>query len=135
MNIESIRKAWAEAASTADRIFHPVMLAVMIVIAVAGLAATWKWQPHVLRSDVERLEARLEAVESRVIGMEKVARLDSRVLQALRMRVESPRFCRHRDGCPQCRGDIPSEEGGPAPLCEEGFEAMKQDRKELNGQQ
>ena len=135
MNIDSIRKAWTEAASTADLIFHPVMAAVMIVIAVAGLAATWKWQPHALRSDVDRLEARLEAVEDRLLRNEKSAMLDSRVIQALRMRVESPRFCRHRDGCPQCRGDIPSEEGGPSPLCEAGFEAMKQDRKELKGQQ
>jgi len=45
-------------------------------------------------------------------------------------RVLTPRFGRHCAGCAQCRGDVPSEEGGPSPLCRTGFELMKEDLRE-----
>lgn len=45
-----------------------------------------------------------------------------------RERPRWPRFDRHRRACPQCRGDTPNEfEGGPPPLCEEGFRIMRED--------
>jgi hypothetical protein len=39
----------------------------------------------------------------------------------------TPRFDRHRKNCPQCSGEVANEEGGPPPLCEQGFELWKDD--------
>lgn len=47
--------------------------------------------------------------------------------------IRTPLFDRHRKDCPQCRGDIASEEGGPPPLCEQGFELWKDDMKASKG--
>ena len=47
--------------------------------------------------------------------------------------IRTPRFDRHRKDCPQCRGDIASDEGGPPPLCERGFELWKDDMKASKG--
>jgi hypothetical protein len=38
-----------------------------------------------------------------------------------------PLFTKHAENCKLCGGGATSEEGGPAPLCEKGFELLQQD--------
>jgi len=40
-----------------------VAVAIVIAIAFAGLVATWRYQPHVIRGDLDRLEQRVKALE------------------------------------------------------------------------
>jgi hypothetical protein len=42
-----------------------VAVAMAVAIAFAGLAATWRYQPHVIRGDLDRLEQRVEALEAK----------------------------------------------------------------------
>jgi hypothetical protein len=90
------------------------------------------WQPA---GKVNAISERLDNIQSQLdVGHERLqllgaiprtlATLDRKVSN-LETRVIYPRYARHFDGCPQCRGDVPSEEGGPPPLCEEGFELWK----------
>ena len=39
-------------------------VAIVIAIAFAGLVASWRYQPHVIRGDLDRLEQRVEALEA-----------------------------------------------------------------------
>ena len=42
---------------------------------------------------------------------------------------QESKFEAHCRECKQCRGDEPSEEGGPSPLCEVGFRLLQEDMK------
>jgi hypothetical protein len=42
-----------------------VGIAMVIAIAFAGLVSTWRYQPHVIRGDLDRLEQRVNALEAR----------------------------------------------------------------------
>ena len=53
-----------------------------------------------------------------------------RRVRDLERRVLTPRFGRHAGTCAQCRGDVPSEEGGPGSLCARGFALWQQDLRE-----
>lgn len=101
---------------------------VCIGMAALALIATAKMQPPALRRDIDALAKRVEQLEWQSKDT-FVARLhDQKLLTWLRRHVESPRFARHRDKCDQCRGDtVNTEEGGPAPLCEEGFRLLQED--------
>jgi hypothetical protein len=81
---------------------------------------------------IDKIEAKLAVNEERLRSAGLIPRaldaLDRRVSN-LDTRVRYPRYARHYDGCPQCRGDVPNEEGGPPSLCEEGFEVWKSDMR------
>jgi hypothetical protein len=81
---------------------------------------------------IDKIESQLAANEERLRSAGLIPRaldaLDRRVSN-LDTRVRYPRYARHYDGCPQCRGDVPNEEGGPPSLCEEGFEVWKSDMR------
>ena len=75
---------------------------------------------------LDKIESQLaENEERRSVGLipKSLAALDRR-LSNLETRVRHPRYAKHVDGCPQCRGDVPNEEGGPPSLCEEGLEVL-----------
>jgi hypothetical protein len=95
------------------------------------LLITSRWQPYGLRADISALEARVDQLEWQSKDT-FVARLhDAAILKRLRWHIDSPRFARHRDRCAQCRGEtFNEEEGGPAPLCDEGFRALGEDAKQ-----
>ena len=40
-------------------------VAVVALVVGVGLLATWRWQPWTLRSDLDRLERRVEQLEAR----------------------------------------------------------------------
>ena len=81
---------------------------------------------------IDKIEVQLAANEERLRSAGLIPRalaaLDRRVSD-LDTRVRYPRYARHFDGCPQCRGDATNEEGGPPSLCEEGFEVWKSDMR------
>ena len=81
---------------------------------------------------IDKIEAKLanhdQRLQSAGLIPRTLAALD-RKLSNLETRVIYPRYARHFDGCPQCRGDVPNEEGGPPSLCEEGFEVWKSDMR------
>ena len=81
---------------------------------------------------LDKIESQLAVNEERIRSAGLIPRaldaLDRRVSN-LDTRVRYPRYARHYDGCPQCRGDVPNEEGGPPSLCEEGFEVWKSDMR------
>jgi hypothetical protein len=81
---------------------------------------------------IDKIEAKLanhdQRLQSAGLIPRTLAALDRKVSD-LDTRVRYPRYARHYDGCPQCRGDVPNEEGGPPSLCEEGFEVWKSDMR------
>ena len=103
-----------------------------VVLLLAGAAAFGLFpfqEQSRLTAAIERLdriEGQLAANEERrSVGLipRSLAALDRRVSN-LETRVRHPRYAKHVDGCPQCRGDVPNEEGGPPSLCEEGLEVL-----------
>ena len=116
------------------------MIAVAIVSAMLliGSAAfgMFPFQQRIRLSDaidrIDKIEAKLanhdQRLQSAGLIPRTLAALDRKVSD-LDTRVRYPRYARHYDGCPQCRGDVPSEEGGPPSLCEEGFEVWKSDMR------
>lgn len=109
----------------------------VVVLMLAGAAAFGLFpfqQRSRLNDAIERLDKIEEQLaaneERRSVGLipRSLAALDRR-LSNLETRVRHPRYARHVDGCPQCRGDVPNEEGGPPSLCEEGFDVWKSDMK------
>jgi hypothetical protein len=103
---------------------------VCIGMAALALIATAKMQPPALRRDIDALANRVEYLEELLDYAYTLRHHDQKMLTWLRRHVESPRFARHRDKCDQCRGDtVNTDEGGPAPLCEEGFRLLQEDSK------
>ena len=110
----------------------------VVVVMLVGAAAfgLFPFQQRIrLCAAIERLdkiESQLAANEERLRSAGLIPRalaaLDRRVSD-LDTRVRYPRYARHYDGCQQCRGDVPSDEGGPPSLCEEGFEVWKADMR------
>lgn len=103
------------------------------------VASSFDLFPFQQRSRLNAAIERLDKIESQLAENEErlrsaglipraLAALDRRVSD-LDTRVRYPRYARHYDGCPQCRGDVPNEEGGPPSLCEEGFEVWKADMR------
>jgi hypothetical protein len=43
-------------------------IAVVAIVVGVGLFLTWRWQPWSLRSDIDRLEQRVEALEAKEEG-------------------------------------------------------------------
>lgn len=43
-------------------------IAVVAIVLGVGLFVTWRWQPWTLRSDIDRLEKRVEALEAKEEG-------------------------------------------------------------------
>jgi hypothetical protein len=43
---------------------YAVTMTAMAVIAVVGIALTWRLRPHIIRGDLDRLEQRVEALEA-----------------------------------------------------------------------
>jgi hypothetical protein len=43
-------------------------IAVVAIVLGVGLFFTWRWQPWTLRSDIDRLEQRVEALEVKEEG-------------------------------------------------------------------
>lgn len=105
-------------------------LLVALTVAAFMLASGIMDEQDQRIADVGLLAARIQAIEdkskrpSQTIQdlMSRVRRLESRVLY--------PRFWQHCKTCANCRGDGQSEEGGPPPLCNEGFELWKEDMRE-----
>ena len=110
----------------------------VVVVMLVGAAAfgLFPFQQRIrLSAAIERLdkiESKLTVNEERLRSAGLIPRalaaLDRRVSD-LDTRVRYPRYARHYDGCQQCRGDVPNEEGGPPSLCEEGFEVWKSDMR------
>jgi hypothetical protein len=44
---------------------YSVTMTVMAVLAVVGIALTWRLRPHIIRGDLDRLEQRVEALEAK----------------------------------------------------------------------
>ena len=120
-----------------DRTKALLILAASVVLLVGAVALGLL--PSQQASKLDSVADRLDKIEAKIAANEErlraagliprtLAALDRRISD-LDARVRYPRYARHVDGCPQCRGDIPSEEGGPPSLCEEGFEVWKSDMK------
>lgn len=88
-----------------------------------------------LRENQGDIESRLLAIEHRMKEPSPLGALLTKRLDALESRVRHPLFARHVDHCPQCRGDKPSEEGGPSPLCVKGFGLLQQDVRNAREEQ
>ena len=43
-------------------------VAVVAIVLGVGLFVTWRWQPWSLRSDIDRLKQRMEAIEAKEEG-------------------------------------------------------------------
>lgn len=107
-------------------IIQLLVLSAVAVILAAGMEAERSQRV----ADVGLLADRIQAIEEKSkrpspffqVWENRVRRLESRVLY--------PRFWQHCKTCASCRGDAQSEEGGPPPLCAEGFELMQADMKE-----
>ena len=109
----------------------------VVVLMLAGAAVLGLF-PFQQRSRLNAAIERIDKIDSQLAENEErrsagliprsLAALDRR-LSNLETRVRYPRYARHVDGCPQCRGDVPNEEGGPPSLCEEGFDVWKSDMK------
>lgn len=110
----------------------------VVVLMLAGAAVLGLF-PFQQRSRLNAAIERLDRIESQLAANEgrlrsagliprALAALDRRVSD-LDTRVRYPRYARHFDGCRQCRGDVPNEEGGPPSLCEDGFDVWKSDMK------
>jgi len=118
--------------------FGVIAVACVAIPLLVG-AAAFEMFPFQQRSKLMAAIDRIEALEAKIASHDQrlhVAGLIPRTLAALdrklsnlEMRVIYPRYARHYDGCPQCRGDVPNEEGGPPSLCEEGFEVWKSDMR------
>ena len=111
------------------------LVAIPLLIGAAAFELFPSQQASKLSAAIERLdkiESQLAANEERLRSAGLIPRalaaLD-RKLSNLDTRVRYPRYARHYDGCPQCRGDAPNEEGGPPSLCQEGFEVWKSDMR------
>jgi hypothetical protein len=111
------------------------IVAIPLLIGAAAFGLFPSQQASKLSAAIERLdkiESKLAVNEERLRSAGLIPRaldaLDRRVSN-LDTRVRYPRYARHYDGCPQCRGDVPNEEGGPPSLCEEGFEVWKSDMR------
>ena len=107
----------------------------LVVVAAALHLLTWRIRPIAVARDILRLEQRIAEVEEIVSQPSPAAKAIASRLKQLEHRVMYPSFARHADGCRQCRGDEPSEEGGPSPLCERGFVLMQKDVSEANKQE
>lgn len=127
MTIEKVRE-W----------FGVIAVACVAVPLLVG-AAAFEMFPFQQRSKLTAAIDRIEAIEAKLANHDQrlhsagliprtLAALDRKVSN-LETRVIYPRYARHYDGCPQCRGDVPNEEGGPPSLCEEGFEVWKSDMR------
>jgi len=115
-----------------------IVLAIVSMMLLIGAAAfgLFPFQQRMRLSAaidrINKIESQLAVNEERLRSAGLIPRaldaLDRRVSN-LDTRVRYPRYARHHDGCPQCRGDLPNEEGGPPSLCEEGFEVWKSDMR------
>jgi hypothetical protein len=116
-----------------------IVVAFVAVSLLLGGAAAFGMFPFQQRIRLSAAIDRIEKIEAKLANHDQrlqsagliprtLAALDRRVSD-LDTRVRYPRYARHYDGCPQCRGDVPSEEGGPPSLCEEGFEVWKSDMR------
>lgn len=110
-------------------------VAVSLVVGAAALGLYPAQHVSRLNAIAERLDAidvhlALNDEKLRAAGLipRTLAALDRRISD-IDTRVRYPRYARHVDGCPQCRGDVPNEEGGPSSLCVEGFEVWKSDMR------
>jgi len=110
----------------------PLLLSAVAVLAGAAFVGMRDAGMAAVASRLDKIESQLAANEERLRSAGLIPRaldaLDRRVSN-LDTRVRYPRYARHYDGCPQCRGDVPNEEGGPPSLCEEGFEVWKSDMR------
>ena len=109
----------------------PLLLAAGAVLAGAVFSSMRDAGMAAVASRLDKIEEQNAANEERrSVGLipRSLDALDRRVSN-LETRVRYPRYSRHFDGCPQCRGDIPNEEGGPPSLCEEGYEIWKSDMR------
>ena len=110
----------------------PLLLAAVAVIAGAVFVGTRDAGTAAVASRLENIQSQLDVNHERlqILGAipRTLAALDRRISD-LDTRVRYPRYARHYDGCPQCSGDVPNEEGGPPSLCEEGFEIWKSDMR------
>lgn len=94
-------------------------------------------------SDMDKLTKRVDALANgrhdRLAAIEEESRKSPgpvalwqyfQRVRDLERRVLTPRFGRHAGTCAQCRGDVPSEEGGPGSLCARGFALWQHDLRE-----
>lgn len=100
---------------------------VALTLDIAGVTARPRDQAP---EQVRRLGVDLAHLGERFENLELLHGRLERLVERLRMRQEMPRFWRHRQECARCRGDVQSEEGGPSPLCVEGFSLMQDDLRE-----
>jgi hypothetical protein len=116
-----------------------IVVAFVAVSLLLGGAAAFGLFPFQQRIRLSAAIDRIDKIESQLAANEErlrsaglipraLAALDRRVSD-LDTRVRYPRYAKHYDGCAQCRGDVPNEEGGPPSLCEEGFEVWKSDMR------
>lgn len=108
------------------------VLACALVIAVrTDIGTLEKRVMNITTRDNDRLAALEEEAERNRKAPGPVALWQYfRRVRDLERRVLTPRFGRHAGTCAQCRGDVPSEEGGPSPLCARGFALWQQDLRE-----
>ena len=106
--------------------------AVGAVLAGAVFVGVRDTRMAAVASRIDKIEERVSAYEERIRASGPLSRTLAaleRKVSNLETRVRYPRFAKHVDGCPQCRGDTESEDGGPPPLCEEGFDVWKSDMR------
>jgi hypothetical protein len=104
-----------------------VALMAGVSIVYAGIVTNTASEISSLQKRATAAEAKVSVCEKAIESLERQAMHDSSVLSSLRRRVEMPKFSAHCDVCGQCRGDEKSEEGGPSPVCEEGFRLLQED--------
>lgn len=77
-----------------------------------------------------RISRRLAYTEDKLNSIDIIQRANVRAIEKLRHKRDTPLFTAHSATCPQCHGDVTNaEEGGPSPLCEDGFSLLKEDMK------
>jgi hypothetical protein len=107
----------------AERVHNAAIVIIAIVAGAAVCAMLVKLEKSQVTKPPRDVEVVVTELSDRMLEAErKIARLGKLVLM--------PRFTRHQSKCEHCREGAVSEEGGPAPLCAEGFGLLIEDAQE-----
>lgn len=96
-----------------------------ITFAVTLVVLCWRGQDIHLR--VVSISETLEDCDRSVRRADESQRKLVKMLDRLDRRVRYPRFDAHCAKCSECNGEETAD--GPSPLCEEGFELLKDDMR------